>query len=48
MTDGGSFYPLEFGATATQPLTYTPPVGSPDGCSPNAPAFVDPTPPPGI
>jgi hypothetical protein len=48
MTDGGSFYPLEFGATATQPLTYTPPVGSPDGCSPNAPPFVDPTPPPGI
>lgn len=46
MTDGGSFYPLEFGATATQPLTYTPPVGSPDGCSPNAPPFVDPTPPP--
>ncbi len=48
MTDGGSFYPLEFGATATQPLTYTPPVGSPDGCSPNAPPFVDPTPSPSI
>jgi hypothetical protein len=46
MTDGGSFYPLELGATATQPLTYTPPVGSADGCSPNAPPFVDPTPPP--
>jgi len=48
MTDGGSFYPLEIGATTTQPLTYTPPVGSPDGCSPNAPPFVDPTPPPSI
>lgn len=47
MTDGGSFYPLELGATSTQPLSYTPPVGSPDGCSPNAPPFVDPTPPPG-
>jgi hypothetical protein len=46
MTDGGSFYPLELGATATQPLTYTPPVGSPDGCSPNAPPFTDPTPVP--
>ncbi len=46
MTDGGSFYPLEFGATATQPLPYTPPVGSPDGCSPNAPPFTDPTPSP--
>ncbi len=45
MTDGGSFYPLELGATSTQPLTYTPPVGSPDGCSPNPPPFVDPTPP---
>lgn len=44
MTDGGSFYPLELGATTTQPLTYTPPVGSPDGCSPNVPAFADPTP----
>ncbi|HEX3469212.1 MAG TPA: hypothetical protein VHT05_14120 [Candidatus Elarobacter sp.] len=46
MTDGGSFYPLELGATTTQPLAYTPPVGSPDGCSPNLPPFVDPTPPP--
>ncbi|HEY0381335.1 MAG TPA: hypothetical protein VGC72_03970 [Candidatus Elarobacter sp.] len=36
MTDGGSFYPVEFGVTETQPLPYTPPVGSPDGCSPNA------------
>lgn len=36
MTDGGSFYPLEFGVTTTQPLPYTPPVGTPDGCSPIA------------
>jgi hypothetical protein len=34
MTDGGSFYPVEFGVTETQPQPYTPPVGSPDGCSP--------------
>jgi hypothetical protein len=34
MTDGGSFYPVEFGVMETQPQTYTPPVGSPDGCSP--------------
>ncbi len=34
MTDGGSFYPVEFGVTETQPMPYTPPVGSPDGCSP--------------
>ena len=36
MTDGGSFYPLEFGVTETQPLPYTPPTGAPDGCSSNA------------
>ena len=41
MTDGGSFYPLEFGVTDTQPLPYTPRVGAPDGCSPNAPLFPD-------
>ena len=39
MTDGGSFYPLEFGVTEAQPQPYTPPVGAPDGCSPNTPAF---------
>ncbi len=43
MTDGGSFYPLEFGVTEEQPLAYTPPVGTPDGCSPIAPAFPDAT-----
>ena len=46
MTDGGSWYPLEVGASQTQPQPYTPPVGSPDGCSPNAPPFTDATPPP--
>jgi hypothetical protein len=43
MTDGGSFYPIEYGVSATQPQPYTPPVGSPDGCSPNVPAFNDPS-----
>jgi hypothetical protein len=43
MTDGGSFYPIEYGVTATQPQPYTPPVGSPDGCSPTVPAFSDPS-----
>ncbi len=43
MTDGGSFYPLEFGVTDTQPLPNTPPVGSPDGCSPNPQPFKNPT-----
>jgi len=38
MTDGGSFYPLEFGITETPPLPTTPPVGSPDGCSPVVPS----------
>ncbi len=34
MTDGGSYYPIEFGVSATPPVAYTPPVGSADGCSP--------------
>jgi hypothetical protein len=42
MTDGGSFYPIEFGVTDAPPLAYTPPVGSPDGCSPKTPLFPDP------
>ena len=41
MTDGGSFYPVELGATDTQPVPNAPPVGSPDGCSPKQPAFPD-------
>jgi hypothetical protein len=43
MTDGGSFYPLEVGATDSRPLPYTPPPGSADGCSQNVPAFPDST-----
>jgi hypothetical protein len=35
MTDGGSFYPLEFGVTDVQPAPYTPAYGAPDSCSPN-------------
>jgi len=46
MTDGGSFYPLEFGVTSTPPLPTTPPVGAPEGCSPVVPAFNDATPAP--
>lgn len=42
MTDGGSFYPLEFGVTATPPQPYTPSVGTPDGCSPNVTPFAAP------
>ena len=41
MTDGGSFYPLEYGVTDLPPAPYPPPVGSPDGCSPVTPAFPD-------
>jgi len=42
MTDGGSFYPLEFGVTNTQPLPYTPPVGTSNGCSPNVTSSPNP------
>jgi hypothetical protein len=34
MTDGGSYYPLEFGITETQPFPYTPPPNAADGCAP--------------
>jgi hypothetical protein len=44
MTDGGSFYPIEYGVTDAAPESFTPRVGSPDGCSPNAPAFHEPSP----
>lgn len=41
MTDGGSFYPLEFGVTVNQPQPYTPPIGAPDGCSSNVARLSD-------
>ncbi len=34
MTDGGSFYPVEYGVTEIPPTPYVPPVGTADGCSP--------------
>ena len=41
MTDGGSFYPVEVGATNLQPIPNAPSVGTPDGCSPKEPTFPD-------
>jgi len=43
MTDGGSFYPIEFGVTNAQPAPVTPRVGTPEGCSPNPAPFSDTT-----
>jgi hypothetical protein len=43
MTDGGSFYPIEYGVSSTPPQPYTPPAGTPDGCSPVAVPFPDAT-----
>ena len=34
MTDGGSFYPVEVGVTATPPAPTAPPISAPDGCFP--------------
>lgn len=34
MTDGGSFYPLEVGLTATPPSPAPPPISAPNGCFP--------------
>lgn len=34
MTDGGSFFPIEIGVTATPPQPQAPPIGAPDGCFP--------------
>jgi hypothetical protein len=34
MTDGGSFYPLEVGLTATPPSPNPPPITAPNGCFP--------------
>jgi hypothetical protein len=43
MTDGGSFYPVEIGVTATPPQPGAPPMSGPDGCFPKPGA---PAPPP--
>jgi hypothetical protein len=48
MTDGGSYYPLEFGATETPPVPVTPRVGSADGCSPLIIATPTPSPAPSL
>jgi hypothetical protein len=34
MNDGGSFFPVEIGVTATPPIPQAPPVNAPDGCFP--------------
>ncbi len=34
MTDGGSFYPVRIGVTATTPQAGAPPINAPDGCFP--------------
>jgi hypothetical protein len=34
MTDGGSFYPVQIGVTATPPQAAAPPITAPDGCFP--------------
>jgi|SRR5579863_948293 len=41
MTDGGSFYPVRLGVTATAPLPSAPPVNAPDGCFPKPQATPD-------
>ncbi len=50
MTDGGSFYPLEVGLTATPPIPNPPPITAPTGCFPkpqvSPPAGASPSPAP--
>ena len=43
MTDGGSFYPLEVGLTATPPSPAPPPISAPNGCFPKPEASPLPT-----
>ncbi|HTX60651.1 MAG TPA: hypothetical protein VMH02_13355, partial [Verrucomicrobiae bacterium] len=43
MTDGGSFYPVSVGVTATPPQPQAPPITAPDGCFPKPETL--PTPP---
>lgn len=38
MTDGGSFYPVQIGLTATRPNLAAPPINAPDGCFPKSEA----------
>jgi hypothetical protein len=42
MTDGGSFYPIEIGVTATPPQPGAPPISGPDGCFPKPAAAQSP------
>lgn len=42
MTDGGSFYPVQVGVTATPPQPTAPPINSPDGCFPKPEASAPP------
>ncbi len=44
MTDGGSFYPVEIGVTASPPQPSAPPIFSPDGCFPKPVPPPEPTP----
>jgi hypothetical protein len=46
MTDGGSFYPVEIGVTATPPQPGAPPIFGPDGCFPKPGAAETPPPSP--
>lgn len=48
MTDGGSYYPIEFGMTETQPFPFTPPAGAADGCAPSLPSAPESNAPPPI
>ncbi len=44
MTDGGSFYPVEIGVTATAPQPSAPPITAPDGCFPKPVPAASPSP----
>ena len=44
MTDGGSNFPIEIGATTTAPQLATPPISAPDGCFPKPPPAASPAP----
>ena len=46
MTDGGSFYPLEVGLTATPPSPNPPPIAAPNGCFPKTQASPQASPQP--